>query len=74
MSNVKAVNILGTELQNCSVKPITGFLRNGCCHIHRLDKSFHVVCAIVTDEFLQFSLSRGNDLITARPEVVVFVH
>ncbi len=68
MTNIKAINILGTELQRCSVNPMTGFLRDGCCNTNHLDKGIHTVCAILTDEFLQFSLSRGNDLVTARPE------
>ena len=68
MTNLKATNILGTELQNCCTNPITGFLRDGCCNTNHVDQGTHVVCAIVTDEFLQFSLSRGNDLITPRPE------
>lgn len=28
----------------------------------------HVVCAEMTDDFLKFSKSRGNDLTTPRPE------
>ncbi|MFT6387880.1 MAG: hypothetical protein ACJAUP_001252 [Cellvibrionaceae bacterium] len=68
MTNLKASNILGTELQNCSINPMTGFLRDGCCNTNHHDRGTHVVCAIVTDEFLQFSLNRGNDLITPHPE------
>ncbi len=68
MTDLKAKNILGTELQSCSTSPMTGFFRDGCCNTNLFDQGTHVVCAIVTDEFLQFSLDQGNDLITPRPE------
>ena len=68
MTEKTAKNILGTELQICSTEPMTGFFRDGCCHTSHLDRGTHVVCAIVTDEFLEFSFRQGNDLITPRPE------
>lgn len=61
-------NVLGTELQTCSMDPLTGFLRDGCCNTNGSDQGVHTVCAVVTDEFLAFSASRGNDLSTPRPE------
>lgn len=61
-------NVLGTELQACSFDPLTGYLRNGCCETGESDRGSHVICAKVTQEFLLFSLERGNDLMTARPE------
>jgi uncharacterized protein (DUF2237 family) len=61
-------NVLGTELVACSYDPLTGYFRDGCCHTDMHDLGSHVVCAIVTDEFLEFSRSRGNDLSTPRPE------
>ncbi|MCC5830060.1 MAG: DUF2237 domain-containing protein [Phycisphaeraceae bacterium] len=64
----KARNVLGTELQPCSHDPLTGFYRNGCCDTGAGDDGVHVVCARMTDEFLSFSRSRGNDLSTPRPE------
>ena len=64
----KAKNILGTELQSCCTDPITGFFRDGYCNTNQMDKGMHVVCAIVTDAFLDFTKSRGNDLSTPRPE------
>ena len=64
-----AHNVLGGELQACSFDPLTGFFRDGCCHTGDEDQGSHLVCARVTREFLDFSLSRGNDLITARPEM-----
>jgi uncharacterized protein (DUF2237 family) len=63
-----ALNVLGTELVACSYDPITGYFRDGCCHTDMHDFGSHVVCAKVTDEFLEFSRSRGNDLSTPRPE------
>lgn len=69
MSSVKANNIFGAELQTCSTDPMTGFLRDGCCSTNQYDRGTHVVCAVVTDEFLLYSKSRGNDLMTPRPEL-----
>ena len=62
------LNIFGEELITCSTQPLTGFFRDGCCKTDEEDFGTHTVCAVVTQEFLEFSLSRGNDLITARPE------
>jgi uncharacterized protein len=63
-----ARNVLGGPLQNCGARPMTGFLRSGCCDFHRDDIGLHVVCALMTAEFLQFSRERGNDLSTPVPE------
>lgn len=68
MTKSKAKNILGTDLQPCCSKLMTGFFRDGFCHTDPTDHGTHVVCAIVTDEFLEFTKSRGNDLSTPRPE------
>lgn len=65
MSNL---NIFGEPLIPCCFKPMTGFYRDGYCRTDHLDTGRHVICAIMTDEFLKFSKSRGNDLITPRPE------
>ena len=62
-------NILGTNLEVCSLNPITGFTRSGCCETGPEDLGQHTVCAEVTDEFLQFSKLQGNDLMTPRPEL-----
>lgn len=62
------LNVLGTELVPCSYDPLTGFFRDGCCRTDEQDVGTHVVCARVTEDFLSFSLSRGNDLSTPRPE------
>ena len=61
-------NILGTNLEVCSLNPITGFTRSGCCETGPEDRGQHTLCAEVTDEFLQFSKLQGNDLMTPRPE------
>ena len=57
-----AKNVLGTDLEVCSVAPLTGFTRNGCCESVGSDVGVHTVCAVVTDEFLEFSKEQGNDL------------
>ena len=62
------LNVLGQPLVPCSFDPLTGFLRDGCCKTDEEDAGSHLVCAIVTNDFLRFSLKRGNDLITPRPE------
>ncbi len=62
-----ATNVLGTELRPCSTDPLTGFYRDGCCNTGAEDVGVHTVCAVMTEEFLDFSLSQGNDLITAMP-------
>jgi len=65
---LSARNVLGTELKACSYDPLTGFFRDGCCNTDQTDRGSHVVCAVVTEEFLNYSKSRGNDLSTPRPE------
>ena len=62
-----ARNVLGAALVPCSFDPLTGYWRDGCCNTDEQDGGSHVVCARVTDAFLQYSLARGNDLITPRP-------
>ena len=61
-----AENVLGGELESCSIDPLTGFYRNGCCDTGGDDLGVHTVCAEVTAEFLAFSKARGNDLSTPR--------
>lgn len=61
-------NIFGEPLKCCCTKPLTGFYRDGFCRTNDEDSGKHVVCAIVTAAFLEFSKSKGNDLTTPRPE------
>ncbi|GAB4385091.1 MAG: DUF2237 family protein [Phycisphaerales bacterium] len=61
-------NVLGGPLEPCSLDPMTGFYRNGCCSTGPEDVGSHTVCVILTAEFLRFSKARGNDLSTPRPE------
>ena len=68
MIKERAKNILGTVLQSCCIDPVTGFFRDGYCNTNQMDQGTHVVCAVMTDEFLEFTKSRGNDLSTPRPE------
>ncbi|QIW10362.1 DUF2237 domain-containing protein [Francisella sp. LA112445] len=57
-------NVLGTDLRPCCLSPITGFYRDGFCRTDEYDPARHVVCAIMTKEFLEYTASRGNDLST----------
>jgi uncharacterized protein (DUF2237 family) len=63
------LNVLGTDIEICGTNPKTGYYRDGCCHTGPKDIGIHTVCAIVTKEFLDYSHSQGNDLITPRPEL-----
>jgi len=68
MSDRDARNVLGEPLEPCSLAPMTGFYRDGCCHTGPEDLGVHTVCCEVTADFLAFSKARGNDLSTPRPE------
>jgi uncharacterized protein len=61
-------NVLGERLEACSINPMTGFFRDGCCDTSPEDVGSHTVCAVMTEGFLEFSKSQGNDLSTPRPE------
>lgn len=63
-----ARNVLGGPLEPCSLKPMTGFFRNGCCDTAAQDVGSHTVCVVLTAEFLAFTKSIGNDLSTPMPE------
>tara|TARA_Y100001970_G_C14251647_1_gene872302 strand:- start:1042 stop:1422 length:381 start_codon:yes stop_codon:yes gene_type:complete len=64
----KQKNVFGETIRICCENPITGFFRDGFCHTDERDEGIHTVCVSVTKDFLEFSLSRGNDLSTPRPE------
>jgi len=68
MQTARSKNVLGGTLQPCSLEPLTGYFRDGCCNTDEHDFGSHTVCAQMTEEFLKFSLQQGNDLITPRPE------
>jgi len=59
-------NVLGKKLKLCGLDPLTGYSRNGYCNVDMYDHGTHIVCAIVTKDFLNFTYSKGNDLITPR--------
>ena len=62
-----AKNVLGTDLEDCSCDPMTGFFRDGKCNTCGDDQGMHTVCVVMTEDFLEFSKSRGNDLSTPLP-------
>jgi uncharacterized protein (DUF2237 family) len=63
-----ARNVLGGPLSTCCTTPLTGYYRDGSCHTGPQDVGTHVVCAQVSREFLEFSVARGNDLVTPVPQ------
>ncbi len=69
MDKDESVNVFGESLETCSEKPMTGFFRDGCCNTSKQDLGSHTVCTQVTEEFLEFSRFRGNDLSTPHPEL-----
>jgi len=62
-------NVSGDSLEPCSEILSTGYQRDGHCTAVPDDRGSHHLCAEVTQEFLEFSRQRGNDLITPRPEL-----
>lgn len=60
-------NVLGGELEGCSVDPVTGWFRDGSCATSPEDTGGHTICAVVTREFLEHQLAIGNDLVTPAP-------
>ncbi|HEY1524030.1 MAG TPA: DUF2237 domain-containing protein [Solirubrobacteraceae bacterium] len=61
-------NVLGGELETCSLDPLTGFYRDGCCNTAPEDLGSHTICAVVSSEFLDYQQQIGNDLSTSVPE------
>jgi hypothetical protein len=64
----EATNVVGGKLENCCTSPMTGYYRDGKCNTGGGDFGAHTVCAQLTEEFLQFTKSNGNDLSTPVPE------
>jgi uncharacterized protein len=67
--NKNQKNVLGEKLEPCSLDPVTGWFRDGCCNTDEIDQGIHTVCAKVTTKFLEWAKMAGNDLITPHPEV-----
>ena len=61
-------NVFGNPIVTCSISPLTGFYRDGCCTTGEEDLGMHSVCIVASREFLEFSKQKGNDLSTPRPE------
>lgn len=61
-------NIFNEPIEDCSHDPLTGFFRSGCCETSNQDAGNHTVCALMSNEFLEFSFNRGNDLINPVPK------
>ena len=68
MSTGEVINIFGDKIEACCHDPVTGYFRDGFCNTDEHDFGSHVVCAEITEDFLIFSKSKGNDLSTPRPE------
>lgn len=69
MSIANQLNIFKEPLEICSLKPLTGFNRDGCCGSVKSDFGEHQICSVISEEFLSFSKKKGNDLITPIPEI-----
>ncbi|GAC1416301.1 MAG: hypothetical protein NVSMB6_18700 [Burkholderiaceae bacterium] len=68
VADMVAKNVFGEPLVACSFEPLTGFFRDGCCKTDAHDLGTHIVCVVMTTEFLEFSARQGNDLSTPRPQ------
>ena len=64
MDDKKQLNLFNEIIEECSCEPLTGFFRTGCCDTSDQDLGSHTVCALMTQDFLKFSMSQGNDLST----------
>jgi uncharacterized protein (DUF2237 family) len=65
---VVAQNVLGGELEMCSLDPVTGWYRNGLCQTASEDIGRHTICAVMTREFLEHQVRIGNNLVTPIPQ------
>jgi len=64
----ESLNVFDEPLRSCGENPLTGFYRDGCCNTDKEDVGSHTICIAVTQQFLEFSRFRGNDLSTPMPE------
>ena len=65
------LNVLGTPIKLASTDPMTGFFRTGYCTTDANDRGLHVVAAVVTDAFLQYSLNldKASSFVTSPSKV-----
>ena len=63
----KELNVLKTPLLSCCYQPMTGYFRDGFCKTTAEDSGTHIICAVMTSEFLEYTKSKGNDLSTPIP-------
>ena len=68
MDDKQQLNLFNEIIEECSCEPLTGFFRTGCCDTSDQDLGSHTVCALMTEDFLQFSIAKGNDLSTPVPQ------
>lgn len=68
MEQDEEINVLGEPLQSCSERPLTGYFRDGKCNTCAEDVGSHTVCIQASQEFLEYSRFKGNDLSTPIPE------
>lgn len=64
----RQLNVLGLPIELCCMDPVTGFFRDGHCYTGPYDHGRHTVCALMTEEFLTYSVAAGNDLVTPMPQ------
>ncbi|WP_018138874.1 MULTISPECIES: DUF2237 family protein [unclassified Thioalkalivibrio] len=67
MQRFESRNVFGRPLEPCGTDPVTGFYRDGDCATGHDDQGIHTVCAEMTEDFLEYSRARGNDLSTPNP-------
>ena len=65
--NERNLNVFGQSLKSCSCKPLTGWYRDGYCNFDKNDSGNHSICCVMDENFLKYSKSQGNDLITPMP-------
>jgi len=68
MERDESINVFGEPLESCSEDPLTGFFRDGCCNTSEHDLGSHTICVQLSQDFLEYSRFRGNDLSTPHPE------
>lgn len=68
MKKIFKINVFNRPLEICSRNPLTGYFRDGCCNSNEYDSGMHMICAKMSEDFLNFSYNRGNDLLTPKPE------